>query len=322
MLKRIAFTILSLVLLTSCGKSDTVTLVSSTGRINHVLIVMNDEDWQGKVGDELKKIIGEPVKGLPQEENQFSINQVDPYTFNSLFKRNRNILFVGLDQEENFYTNKNVHASPQTTLTILSKDKDALIENIRSHATEIVDIFKKNDLALYQKKVTKDFHDPATIETLNNLGISMKIPFDYKMVEDSGQFLWYRNTFERGLLNIIAYEVPVFDESYTKESLLSFRDSIGKSYIPGQFENTYMRTEPQFTPIYKEVEFNNVKALESRGLWFVEGDFMGGPFISYTIEDKENERLIVVEGFSYSPSSKKRDVVFELEAILKTLKLK
>jgi hypothetical protein len=283
---------------------------------------MNDEDWQGKVGDELKKIIGEPVKGLPQEENQFSINQVDPYTFNSLFKRNRNILFVGLDQEENFYTNKNVHASPQTTLTILSKDKEALIENIRSHATEIVDIFKKNDLALYQKKVTKDFHDPATIETLNNLDISMKIPFDYKMVEDSGQFLWYRNTFERGLLNIIAYEVPVFDESYTKESLLSFRDSIGKSYIPGQFENTYMRTEPQFTPIYKEVEFNNVKALESRGLWFVEGDFMGGPFISYTIEDKENERLIVVEGFSYSPSSKKRDVVFELEAILKTIKLK
>ena len=322
MLKRIAFTIFSLVLLISCEKSDTVTLVSSTGRINHVLIVMNDEDWQGKVGDELKKIIGEPVKGLPQEENQFSVNQVDPYTFNSLFKRNRNILFVGLDQEENFYTNKNVHASPQTTLTILSKDKDALIENIRSHASEIVDIFKKNDLALYQKKVTKDFHDPETIETLNSLGISMKIPFDYKMVEDSGQFLWYRNTFERGLLNIIAYEVPVFDEPYTKESLVSFRDSIGKSYIPGQFDKTYMRTEPQFTPIYEEVEFNDIKALEARGLWFVEGDYMGGPFISYTIEDKKNDRLIVVEGFSYSPSSKKRDVVFELEAILKTLQIK
>lgn len=322
MLKRIAFTILSLVLLISCEKSDTVTLVSSTGRINHVLIVMNDEDWQGKVGDELKKIIGEPVKGLPQEENQFSVNQVDPYTFNSLFKRNRNILFVGLDQEENFYTNQNVHASPQTTLTILSKDKEALIENIRSHASEIVDIFKKNDLAIYQKKVTKDFHDPETIETLNSLGVTMKIPFAYKMVEDSGQFLWYRNTFERGLLNIIAYEVPVFGEPYTKESLVSFRDSIGKSYIPGQFDNTYMRTEPQFTPVYEQVKFNNINALESRGLWFVEGDYMGGPFISYTIEDKENERLIVVEGFSYSPSSKKRDVVFELEAILKTLELK
>ena len=322
MLKRISFAILSLGFLISCGKSDTVTLVSSTGRINHVLIVMNDEDWQGKVGDELKNIISEPVIGLPQEENQFSINQVDPFTFNSLFKRNRNILFVGLDNEENFYTNHNVHASPQTTVTILSKDKEALIQNIRSHSTEIIDIFKKNDLALYQRKVTKDFHDPETIETLNSLGISMKIPSEYRMVEDSGQFLWYRNTFERGLLNIIAYEIPVFGEPYTMESLVSFRDSIGKSYIPGQFDNTYMRTEPKFTPVTRDVEFNKVKAIESRGLWFVEGDFMGGPFISYTIEDKANDRLIVVEGFSFSPSSKKRDVVFELEAILKTLQQK
>lgn len=322
MLKRIAFIILSLGLFISCGKSDTVTLVSSTGRINHVLIVMNDEDWQGKVGDELKKIIGEPVIGLPQEENQFSVNQVDPITFNSLFKRNRNILFVGLDNEENFYTNHNVHASPQTTVTILSKDKEALIENIKSHSSDIVSIFKKNDLVLYQGKVTKDFHDPESIETLNSLGIAMKIPSSYKMVENSGQFLWYRNTFERGLLNIIAYEIPLFEEPYTMEMLVSNRDSIGKSYIPGQFDNTYMRTEPNYTPVTSEVEFNNVKAIESRGLWFVEGDFMGGPFLSYTIEDKANDRLIVVEGFSYSPSAKKRDVVFELEAILKTIKLK
>ena len=313
---------LSLALVFSCAKSDTVTLVSSTGRINHVLIVMNDEDWQGKVGDELKKIIGEPVVGLPQDENQFSVTQVDPFTFNSLFKRNRNILFVGIDKEENFYTNKDVHASPQTTLTILAKDKESLITNIQTHAEDIIEIFKKNDLALYQRKITKDFHDPETIETLNSLGISMKIPFEYKMVEDSGQFLWYRNTFERGLLNIIAYEMPVFGMPYTEASLVSFRDSIGKSYIPGQFDNTYMRTEPNYTPVTAQVEFNNIKALESRGLWFVEGDFMGGPFISYTIEDKANDRLIVVEGFSYSPSSKKRDVVFELEAILKTAQLK
>lgn len=322
MLKRIAYPILSIVLLISCGKSDTVTLVSSTGRINHVLIVMNDEDWKGKVGDALKEIISEPVIGLPQEENQFSVTQVDPYTFNNLFKRNRNILFVGIDKEENFYTNHDVHASPQTTVTILAKDKEALIENIKSHADDIIDIFKKYDLALYQKKITKDFHDPETIETLNSLGITMKIPFEYKKVEDSGQFLWYRNTFERGLLNIIAYEVPVFGEPYTMASLVSFRDSIGKSYIPGQFENTYMRTEPKFTPITAKVKFNDINAIESRGLWFVEGDYMGGPFISYTVEDKANERLIVVEGFSYSPSSKKRDVVFELEAILKTMELK
>lgn len=309
-------------MLISCGKSDKVTLVSSTGRINYVLIVIDDEDWKGRVGDELKNIITQPVIGLPQEEHQFSINQVDPITFNSLFKRHRNILFVGLDTIDHFYTNHDVYASPQTTITILSKNKEGLIENIKSHKDEIIDIFKKNDLSLYQRKVTKDFHDPEKIETLDNLGLSLKIPFDYKKVDDTGQFLWYRNTFERGLLNIIAYEVPIFDQQYTHENLVSFRDSIGKNYIPGQFDNTYMRTEPNYKPVIQEVQIGKIQALESRGLWFVEGDYMGGPFISYTIEDKENERLIVIEGFSYSPSSKKRDVVFELEAILKTVKIK
>ena len=159
-------------------------------------------------------------------------------------------------------------------------------------------------------------------ETLSNLGLYLKIPFAYKKVDDTGQFLWYRNTFERGLLNIIVYEVPLFDQSYTHENLVSFRDSIGKNYIPGQFDNTYMRTELNYIPVTTEVEIGSIQALESRGLWFVEGDYMGGPFLSYTIKDEVNERLIVVEGFSYSPSSKKRDVVFELEAILKTINLK
>ena len=248
MFKRIAFTLLVSSLLISCEKSNQITLVESTGRINNILIVLNTSDWEGKVGDSLKVIIGEPVIGLPQEEQQFGVNHVDPRSFNSLFKRNRNIMFVGLDSINNFYTNHNVFASPQTTLTILGKDKDALIENILSHKEEIIDIFKKNDLALFQRKVTKDIHKPEKIKTLNYLGATMKIPFDYKMVDDTGEFLWYRKDVGNALLNIIAYEVPLYNASFETQQLVSFRDSIGKNYIPGQFDNTYMRTEPNFTP--------------------------------------------------------------------------
>lgn len=321
MFRRIAVTLLLSGLMFSCEKSDQITLVESTGRINSILIVLNTSDWDGRVGDSLKEIIGEPVIGLPQEENQFGVNHVDPKSFNSLFKRNRNILFVGLDSVNQFYTNQNIFSSPQTTLTILGKDKDALIENIQSHREEIIDIFKSNDLALFQRKVTKDIQNPKNIETFQSLGITMKIPFDYKKVDDTGEFLWYRKDIGNGLLNIIAYEVPLNNTSFETQDLVSYRDSIGKYNIPGQFENTYMRTEPRFTPVIKDVHFGDIDAIESRGLWFVEGDYMGGPFISYTIRDMAKDRLIVVEGFGYAPSSKKRDLVFELEAILKTLKM-
>ena len=323
MLNRLVLPMLALFLLASCAKSDKLTLVESTGRINNLLIVLDNSDWDGPVGEELKQIIGQPVVGLPQEEDQFSVNQVDPLAFNSLFKRSRNILFVGLDTLRQFYTNQDVFASPQTTLTILGEDRTDLIDNIREHQEEILDIFKKNDLILYQKKITKDFHDPDKMETFNNLGLSLRIPLSYSRVEDNGEFLWYRNTFTRGLLNIIAYEVPLAPgAAFEVDSLVAYRDSIGKKFIPGQFDKTYMRTESNFQPVTRTVTLAGKEVIESRGLWYVEGDYMGGPFISYTLLDKDYNRLLVVEGFSYSPGAKKRDFVFELEAILKTLQLK
>jgi len=48
---------------------------------------------------------------------------------------------------------------------------------------------------------------------------------------------------------------------------------------------------------------------------------MAGPFLNYTVVDKANDRLVVFEGFTYAPSVNKRDFVFELEAIAKSLKI-
>jgi hypothetical protein len=49
---------------------------------------------------------------------------------------------------------------------------------------------------------------------------------------------------------------------------------------------------------------------------------MSGPFINYVIVDKAYSRLLVLEGFCYSPSKDKRDLMQELEAIIKSLHVK
>lgn len=320
MSKYLSLLVLMITVLASCSKSDKITLVDSTGRINNVLVVMNNEDWEGRVGDSLRQIIAQPLPGLPQEEFPFTVNQVDPITFNSLFKRNRNILFVGVDTLEHFYSNTNLYAYPQLTLTVLGRDKDELIDNMMEHRREIISTFRENDLKLYQAKVTKDAYDPKEINTFNNMGLQFKIPKTYKMVEDTGEFMWYRSTITRGLLNLIAYEIPVSDlDDVSEDALVRYRDSIGKAFIPGQFDSTYMTTEKRERPVVEEVTLAGRKALESRGLWYVEGDYMGGPFLSYAFKDDDTGRLLVIEGFSYTPSAKKRDFVFELEAILKTV---
>ncbi len=320
MIKNIPLLALLFVTILSCVDNDKVIMLKSTGRINHVLVVMKNSDWDGDVGTAIRNIVTTPVEGLPQEENQFSINQVSPSAFNNLFKRTRNILFVGYDSINNFYSNKNIYANPQITLTILGKNKEDLIDNINNHKDELISIFKTNDLKLYQKKITKDHHKVRNIETFNKHGFNLKIPISYRKVEDTGDFVWYRYEITKGMLNIIAYEIPYnFEDDFNVSDILTIRDSIGEKYIPGQFENTYMMTEHLYNTVVKEVIVSGKKAIETRGLWLVKNDFMGGPFLNYTFADKKNHQLIIIEGFSYSPSTKKRDFVFELEAILKTI---
>jgi hypothetical protein len=66
---------------------------------------------------------------------------------------------------------------------------------------------------------------------------------------------------------------------------------------------------------------NGEYLVELRGLWRLENAFMGGPFISHTILDEKNNRIVTVEGFVYAPSLDKRNYVRELEAILQTFEL-
>jgi len=51
----------------------------------------------------------------------------------------------------------------------------------------------------------------------------------------------------------------------------------------------------------------------------VKNDYMLGPFINYSIIDRTNKRVLVLEGFCYAPSKEKRDLMFELESIIKSV---
>ena len=90
-------------------------------------------------------------------------------------------------------------------------------------------------------------------------------------------------------------------------------------YIPGPEKGMYMVTETYLAPSVSEVKIKNHFALESKGLWEVKGFALGGPYINYIIEDKAKNRLLVAEGFLYAPGVSKRDVLFELEAIIKSI---
>ncbi|CAM1352166.1 DUF4837 family protein [Tenacibaculum crassostreae] len=311
---------------TEGGKSNYV-LPTSTGNTNKILVVMKGNDWEGKIGDEIRTVFGEHQVGLPQPETLLSVSQIDPVGYKGFVRNSKAVLIIREGEQEKIAVEKNKYASPQILVYATAKGKDGLVNLIRNRGKEIIQLFKDEDIKFAQNIFKKEKIDETKFKTIKNLGISLTIPKRFNLVEDNGEFLWLRQHLKSGIArgdgtnNILVYSYPLEDESKVADNITTMRDVIGEKYIPGSKEGMYMITEQAYTPFTYDAEIDGKKTYETRGKWEVKNDFMAGPFINYSIIDKENNRVLVFEGFTYAPSVNKRDFVFELEAIAKSLKI-
>ena len=312
----------------SCKQNDGQKILPpSTGRFNELLVVIPQSDWDGDIGFALKEVLTREVLGLPQPEPQFSIIRIEPKLYNGLLERTRNVLLVNIDSNLNFKIDKNTHASPQVIIQI-NGNKEEIIENIKENADKIIASFKNSDMASLRTKPAFPIISTSNITFFLKQKFEFNIPNNFKKINDSNDFLWYRNeTYNPGVdingsMNLIAYSLPLdysFDQ--VKDSIVSIRDMIGKKNIPGPLKDTYLITEAAYTPHVFDIKIGNYQAYKILGKWEIKDYFMAGPFVSYFVNDKLHNRLIVVEGFVYAPSVNKRDYMFELEAIIGTLKI-
>jgi len=167
-MKKVFVLIGILIAFVSCntGKNKLI-LKSSTGRINSMLVVIKNSQWNSQVGTTLKELVNVPVAGLTQPEKQFRVTQISPEKFNTLFENNRNILVVGITRKATFKIVSNKYADPQKFITITGKNEADLIARIKLYFDEIKNIFKQNDLALYQQKLAKKVWDNKQLLALN-----------------------------------------------------------------------------------------------------------------------------------------------------------
>ncbi|WP_299156524.1 DUF4837 family protein [uncultured Tenacibaculum sp.] len=312
---------------TGNGKSG-YTLPTSNGSTNKIMVVTKAIDWEGKIGDEMRTIFGEHQVGLPQPETLLSVSQIDPVGFASFMRHAKAVLIIQNGPEEGIKVEKNRYAAPQIIIYATAKGEEGQLKLLRNRGKEIIKLFKDEDIEFTQRIFKKERIDETKYKTIQNLGVTIDVPKRFNLVEDTGDFIWFRQHLKSGIArgdgtnNILIYSVPLEDENTVADNITAVRDTIGKKYIPGSKEGMYMITEQAYTPFTFDAEIDGKKAYETRGKWEVKNDFMAGPFINYTVLDKKNNRLIIVEGFTYAPSVNKRNFIFELEAIAKSMKIK
>jgi len=312
-------------LFTGCQDSESkkpILLATSSGNINNISVVIENEMWEGSIGEALRKSLAAPVDGLPQEEPIFSLNQMPPEAFSGFVRKNR--LFVKIEKGEagRFKIFNDPFAHPQKGVVITGKDSDEIIEQINKNSDEIIETLRKTEIKEKQRRINKSLKEDEKLK--NTLGVSLKFPTAYRYALESEEFFWLRKDIPKGNMEILVYAVPLNQidrDTSVIANIIKMRDSIGKEYIHGAIEGRYMITEEAYAPYLFESEVDGKFAYETKGTWEMKSAFMAGPFINYAIKDSVNNRYIILEGFTFAPATAKRDNMFELEAILKSAKI-
>lgn len=321
------YTVLFCALLLGCGetkKEDQQSyLPASNGNLNTISVVADNIVWEGNVGENIRNIFAAPLEGLPTEEPLFNMKQIPTQVFDGFAARSRIVLKI---EKGNVVDTtkivKDAFAKPQTVVVVAGKTDEEIIAQLKDNRDKIVDAFNKEEVKEKLRRINLALL--ADDEMEKTLGITIDIPSAYKIGKADGDFFWIRKSLTNTkTIDLMLYEVPMETLSKgdsTIVDIVKMRDTITKTKIPGE-DGIYMAVEDAYAPSMFKTIIDNKPSYEVRGMWEMKGYTMAGPFITYAIEDKINNRYLVADGYVYAPSLDKRDYIFELEAIIKSISI-
>ena len=204
---------------------------------------------------------------------------------------------------------------------VSGKTVQEILDTIQANDSLIINRIRTSEIKVFQDRVQQDslLDSKKTIEKFN---IKISIPSKYRMVMHGKKFIWFKKNITSGNMSLVVYQVPlnsIKDNAKAVNRITQIRDSIGRIYIHGAVPKTRMITEQAFAPYFSKTKIFNRATFETKGTWELLHESMNGPFVNYAIIDQPNNRILIIEGFCYAPSKQKRDLMFELESIIKSV---
>ena len=325
-MKKAFLFLISIMLLTSCGEEIKR---KSMGAPFEVMLVCEDDVWDSAAGIAIEQVLKTPVPGLPQKESSFKITRCNNDGFKVTEQAFRNIIMVDISSSHDkceLRFDRDIYASPQVVMAIYAPDNKSFGEYVNKNAHVIVDFFTEKERE-YQIAELEEKHNKQAMSLIKGkFGCEMMIPSSISGYMQGENFLWFsdfNNPSKVETLSFAVYSYPYTSpDNFSEEHFIHMRDSVMKENIPGGEPDSYIQTEAGSVTL-TATAYNGKYMSVARGLWYMENDdmFGGGPFISHSIVDEENGKVIVAEAFVYAPNKAKASFMRKLEASLYTLKL-
>ncbi len=306
--------------LMSCGTDGPQLKTNVTGKAGEVVVVTDKVNWENEPGNAIRSILAKYYPYLPQPEPSYNLFNIPENAFTKIFQTHRNLILLKVDsnkyKEAKMITQEDIWASPQTVVTITAPNRESAAKYIESKSDLLFNTIgqaERNRIIRNSKR-----YEEQSLRRIvaDEFGGSPYFPVGYSLKKRVDDFIWisYETTYTNQ--GIFVYRIPYVDTNSIKlENFIAARNLVLKNNVPGMLENSYMTTANEECNLswitYKRKQF-----AEIRGLWEVQNDFMGGPFVSHAFYDKDGKNIIVLEGFVYAPRYDKRNYLRQVESII------
>ena len=308
-------------------KAKETSKARSVGGSSEILMVtQNDEQWKGQMGQAVRDFFEQEQYGLPQPEKNFKVAHINLDALNDMLKKHRNLIIAKIDKDIKnplVETQRNLDSEPQFVIRITASSPESWVRAFETQKDGLKLIFDNNERKRFQEYFRPMTDSKIVAQLKKKFGITMNIPEGYNVAANGDNCMWLLQRHDDKDMSFLIYELPYKDTAdLNLDNIINVRDSIVKKYIPGPLDGSYMTTDKEFVkPVSKVLpNFPAGYAVETRGMWNVVGDFMAGPFLSYSIVDPTSSKIITAEGWIYYPNKEKRDLLRQQESILYSLK--
>lgn len=303
-----------------CKSNGKALLPNVSGKAGEVIVVIDRDSWEGNLGNEVRGLLARDCEYLPQREPLYSLVNLAPGSFTDMFKYHRNIVIFNIDttvQKPGVIYRTDVWARPQCVIQLNATCADSAIVVLEKNGENLAGAIEQAErnrvianTLLYEERMLGQ-----VVEEM--IGGKVHFPMGYDLKKKTDDFIWISDEKQYTTQGVFIYKYPVPDENpFTEESIISHRNEFLKKYVPGMFDNTYMITSVFVKPGIKFLRYHDLDFVETRGLWEVYNDFMGGPFVSHSFYSKDGKDIIVLEAWVYAAKYDKRQYMRQTESLL------
>ena len=324
------------------------------GEIDDIVVISNNRLWKTALKDTFEYYFESPFLLLPQPESVFRVKH---FSYNEILEKPLRKKFLtmlvmadmsdpstpeakmilkdlGEDRVNDLLTNpkagfataKNKWVDNQLIIYLVGDSQEGLERAITDKFPAIAAKVRQHDRTKIHKRVFYNGLNKGAMRLIKDtFGIDINIPPDFiPSAVKSKEIIWVRKETNKTSSSLLVSRIPYKNKSQLSgDSLKNYVNALGKEYIASQIEGSYFVINDHDLPLISNTaDFDGHFVSEIRGIWELENDYMGGPFIAYLAPNpNKKDELILLLGFIYAPQKKKKPYVQDMEEIIRTVKL-